>query len=238
VSKARLAARLDFVKREALANLVAMISVSAALGEIRSRARQLDAARLPLDEALGCTLREDAREEADSPPFDASAMDGYAVRRADCAGTVRIVGTSAAGAGFSGSIARGECVRIFTGAPLPGGADWVVRQEDASREGDTLRVVHRPDSNYIRRQGENRRAGEVIVPAFDVMVASYHVEATATHRLEDLATDVLATNLPVRHIFAVLAVCPAVFAICIYAVGRMHSRILGREALAVALQAL
>ena len=91
------------------------------------------------------------------------------MRRADLAVPLRIVGTSAAGAGFSGALGAGECVRIFTGAPVPAAADCVVKQEDATREGDTLRVLHSDRPAYIRRRGENRRTGEVLVAAGTVL---------------------------------------------------------------------
>ncbi|MDB6114605.1 MAG: moeA [Lacunisphaera sp.] len=142
-----------------------MISVSDAVQAILSRAPPLGAVPLPLAAALGCILRSEARADADSPPFDASAMDGYALRRADLAGNLRLIGTSAAGAGFDRLVGPGECVRIFTGAPVPAGADWVVMQEDATREGDTVRMVRRERPGHIRRRGENRRVGEVLVPA-------------------------------------------------------------------------
>ena len=142
-----------------------MTSVSDALSQILSLARQLESVRVPLGRALDCTLREGARGDTDSLPFDASAMDGYALRRAGSAGILRVIGTSAAGAGFAGTVGVGECVRIFTGAPVPSGADCVVKQEDATREGETLRIVRRDGPDYIRRRGENRRAGEVIVPS-------------------------------------------------------------------------
>ncbi len=142
-----------------------MIPVSAAWQEIVSRASQLEATPLSLSHALGRVLRHDARAESDSPPFDASAMDGYALRRVDIAAPLQLVGTSAAGAEFTGTIGPGQCVRIFTGAPIPAGADCVAKQEDAVREGQIVRV-RRPDGpDYIRRRGENRRSGDVVVPA-------------------------------------------------------------------------
>jgi molybdopterin molybdotransferase len=142
-----------------------MISVSNALQAILSRTPQLGPVPQPLTTARGCILRLDARAEVDSPPFDAAAMDGYALRRADLAGTLRIIGTAAAGTGFGGTIGPGDCVRIFTGAPVPAGADCVVKQEEAAREGDMLRVARREKPDHIRRRGANHRAGDVLVPA-------------------------------------------------------------------------
>lgn len=143
-----------------------MISVDAALHAVLAHARSLDAVALPLVQALGRTLRSDARGDLDSPPFDASAMDGYAARRADLAQPLRIVGESTAGRGFPGAIGPGECVRILTGAPVPPGADCIVKQEDTGRDGDNVRITHNAATPaFIRLRGENRRAGALVVPA-------------------------------------------------------------------------
>lgn len=142
-----------------------MISVDDALHAVFARARPLEPVALPLAQALGRTLRRDARADLDSPPFDASAMDGYAARRADLAQPLRVIGESSAGRGFTGTLGPGECVRILTGAPVPASADCVVKQEDIARDGDTIRVLHRDPTTFIRLRGENRRAGDIVVPA-------------------------------------------------------------------------
>jgi molybdopterin molybdotransferase len=143
-----------------------MISADVAWQTILAHARQLDSATVPLGSALGRILRTDARADSDSPPFDASAMDGYALRRGEAAAPFRVIGTSQPGAGFAGSIGANECVRIFTGAPVPAGVDCVVRQEDVAREGDTVRITNKiSGADFIRRRGENRRSGDIVVPA-------------------------------------------------------------------------
>ena len=142
-----------------------MITVASALDRILASARQLEAAEVPLAAALDCVLRDTVSAPDDSPPFDASAMDGYAMRRADLPGPVRVIGTAAAGAGFAAAVGAGECVRILTGAPVPAGADCVIRQEDAAREGDNVRGLRPTEASHIRRRGENRRAGDCIVAA-------------------------------------------------------------------------
>jgi molybdopterin molybdotransferase len=164
-----------------------MIPVAHALGEILARARQGGMERVPLAAADGRILREDARADLDSPPFDASAMDGYAVNLRGArspdglahespdktrpeAGfhpaVFRLIGESAAGAAFPGTVGPGECVRILTGAPVPAGADCVVKQEDATRDGADVRIANIPRrGDFIRRRGENRRAGETVVAA-------------------------------------------------------------------------
>ncbi|AOS44763.1 Molybdopterin molybdenumtransferase [Lacunisphaera limnophila] len=149
-----------------------LIPVPAALHEVLARAPRLGTERVPLAAALSRVLREPARADLDSPPFDASAMDGYAVNASSWSQgdpavvTFRLLGESAAGAAFTGTLAPGECVRIFTGAPVPAGADRVVKQEDTTREGAHVRMTNLgPAGRFIRRRGENRRAGDVVVAA-------------------------------------------------------------------------
>ncbi|OYW38487.1 MAG: molybdopterin molybdenumtransferase MoeA, partial [Brevundimonas sp. 12-68-7] len=118
-----------------------------------------------LDEADGRWLAEPVVATRDQPPFDASAMDGWAVRTADLGEEpLRIVGESAAGAGFAGSLGPGETVRIFTGAPLPVGADRVVIQEEARAAGDDLTVLAPADAPaWVRRRGADYGAGQVLL---------------------------------------------------------------------------
>jgi len=142
-----------------------MLPISDALTEVLSRARQLGTERVPLASALDRVLREDVRADLDSPPFNASAMDGYALRAAEAGQPLQLVGTSAAGAAFTGHIGAGECIRIFTGAPVPADADRVVKQEDTIRDGDTVRLTCTLSGrDHIRLRGENRRAGEIVIP--------------------------------------------------------------------------
>jgi molybdopterin molybdotransferase len=143
-----------------------MISVEEASRLILGRAVRLEAERTPLPNARGRFLHMAARADLDSPPFDASAMDGYAARRADLGRPLRVIGEAPAGAMFAGTVGEGECVRVFTGAPVPAGADCVVKQEDVVREGTNVRITNiASDNAHIRRRGENRRAGDVVVPA-------------------------------------------------------------------------
>ncbi len=142
-----------------------MLSTSDAWQTILAHAPRLAATRVPLSAALGRTLVAAASADADSPPFDASAMDGYALQRKSLAAPLRVIGTSQAGAAFPGAVGPGECVRIFTGAPVPAGADWVVKQEEVTREGEVVRIVRSDGPDHIRRRGENRRAGDIVVPA-------------------------------------------------------------------------
>lgn len=117
-------------------------------------------------ELLGQTLAEDVTADIDSPPFDKSMMDGYAVRSADCATPLKLTGEVQAGTLSSVPVGEGEAVRIFTGAPIPPGADAVVKQEDVTVEGETVRIHTsvKIGANIFRR-GSEMRTGEVVVPA-------------------------------------------------------------------------
>jgi molybdopterin molybdotransferase len=101
--------------------------------------------------------------QRDQPPFANSAMDGWAVRSADTPGALTIIGESAAGHGFEGVLAAGQAVRIFTGAALPAGADAVVIQEDAVREGDQVTVPAAPMGDNVRHAGRDFKAGQTLL---------------------------------------------------------------------------
>jgi molybdopterin molybdotransferase len=142
---------------------------------------------VPLREALGLVLAADVTAAGAIPPFDNSAMDGYAVRAADCAGaspdapvTLAVVGESAAGHPFSGSVAPGFAVRIMTGAPLPAGADSVVAQEHVTRSGgDVVLGAAVRGGAHVRRAGEDARSGDVVVRA-GVELRPRHLAAAAS----------------------------------------------------------
>jgi molybdopterin molybdotransferase len=113
------------------------------------------------------TLAEPLAALLTQPPFDASAMDGYAVRAADVTrlpATLALIGEAAAGHPFAGTVASGQAVRIFTGAPIPAGADAVVIQENATRDGSKVTVREgTPDHGHVRHQGIDFRIGEVLL---------------------------------------------------------------------------
>ncbi|HEV2362594.1 MAG TPA: gephyrin-like molybdotransferase Glp [Caulobacteraceae bacterium] len=142
-----------------------LLSVEAAREVMLAAATPLPTEPVALQHCLGRTLRADVLASRDQPPFDASAMDGWAVIAAAGAGRRRIVGESAAGHPFSGKIGGGEAVRIFTGAPVPDGADAIVIQEDAVREGDLVAVPAAPSGAHLRRAGHDFRAGQRLLAA-------------------------------------------------------------------------
>ena len=140
---------------------------------------------VPLAQAAGRWAAADIHARRTQPATDLSAMDGYAIRFADLPGPWRVVGESAAGRPFAGAVGPGEAARIFTGAAMPAGADTVLIQEEARREGDTMHLAGEGPpylGRNIRRRGldfvESDRlveAGERITPA------RLAVAATAGH---------------------------------------------------------
>jgi molybdopterin molybdotransferase len=127
------------------------------------------AEQVSLREALGRTLAADVPALRLQPPAALSAMDGYAVRAADLVtpgAALTMIGASAAGHGFSASIGPGETVRIFTGAPLPPGADAILMQEDA--EADGTRIVAQvsvPHGRHVRNAGIDFKPGDSLLQA-------------------------------------------------------------------------
>jgi molybdopterin molybdotransferase len=142
---------------------MALLSVTEALARVTEGLEPLGAERVPLERCLGRVLAEDLAARLTQPPFDASAMDGFAVRAEDVAAlpaTLRLIGEAAAGSGFQGQVRQGEAVRIFTGAPVPDGADCIVIQEDTDRRGDRVIVKEGAAAGrYVRPAGLDFREG-------------------------------------------------------------------------------
>ena len=138
-----------------------MIGLQDALDAVRKKCAPLPAEDIALVQAQGRVLAEAVRARWDQPASDISMMDGYALRAADAAGPLRVVGELAAGdAPWSRPLVAGEAARIFTGAPLPPGADCVVMQEHAERSGSEVRVQQPAKAGqHIRRRGEELSAG-------------------------------------------------------------------------------
>lgn len=167
---------------------MALMPVDEALALVVAGVAPLPVQSVPVAEATGRVLAADLWARRSQPAADMSAMDGYAVAAADIAQvptTLRVIGESAAGRPFAGAVARGEAVRIFTGALLPPGADTVVIQENIARDGDliTTTAVTAPLRN-VRKAGFDFPAGGLILPAGrrltgrDVMLAAAADHAT------------------------------------------------------------
>ncbi|RDI56711.1 gephyrin-like molybdotransferase Glp [Microvirga subterranea] len=139
--------------------------------------------RLPLAACAGRTLAEDVSALRDQPPFPASAMDGYAVRAADIGripAILDVIGTSAAGNRFCGAVGPGQAVRIFTGAPLPDGADSVVIQENTQASDGRVAVTEASAPyRHIRAAGLDFKAGDVLLKTGTRLDARYIALAAA-----------------------------------------------------------
>ena len=163
------------------------LSVDDALARILERFAPLDAEERPILDALGSVLAESVSAPNDVPPFANSAMDGYAVRAVDAAAApvpMRVSADIAAGQAGSGPLEPGTAARIMTGAPLPPGADAVVRFEDTDRGSDVVTVRQAVSAGEnVRRAGEDLAKGEVVFAAGTVLrAAEIGVLATAGRR--------------------------------------------------------
>jgi molybdopterin molybdotransferase len=146
-----------------------LLPVADAIVRIVSGVTPVAAELVPIADAGGRTLADELTARRTQPPFPASAMDGYAVRAADAVSgaRLRVIGMSAAGAGFGGSVGSGEAVRIFTGAPVPNGADAIVIQEDTQVEppdGVVVRAAVRA-GRYVRPAGLDFHEGQALLDA-------------------------------------------------------------------------
>ena len=143
-----------------------MISVEEAQAHLLALASPLSAIELPVAQAVGNYLAENVVARRTQPAADLSAMDGYAVRLADKPGPWAVIGESAAGLPFTGKVEAGEAVRIFTGAHVPDGADSILIQEEAGRDGDklSLRGEGPPALGaHIRRKGTDFSQGDILL---------------------------------------------------------------------------
>jgi molybdopterin molybdotransferase len=180
-----------------------LLSVNEAIARILAAVpAPTDIQTVLVSQAVGCTLAAPLIAARNQPPFSASAMDGYAVRVADLASgaPLKLIGTSAAGHGFRGKVRAGETVRIFTGAPVPVGADTILIQENARAEGDQItptqsEVVGR----FVRAAGADFRLGQSFFhagyrlrPKDMALAASLGVDAIEVRRPPRVA--VLATG--------------------------------------------
>lgn len=146
-----------------------MISVDEAHALIANNAPMMDVESVTLDAAAGRVLHEPVIAALDSPRQAVSAMDGYAVRDADVAGVgarLDVVGESFAGAGFAGEIGIKQTVRIFTGAPMPNGADRVIMQENVERDGSVAIVAREYGPGWhVRAAASDFASGTMLLTA-------------------------------------------------------------------------
>ena len=142
-----------------------MISVSEARTALLQLCTRTEIEQVPLTQANGRVLAQEVRADRDQPPFAASAMDGYAVKRDEVErhAMFQLIGEAAAGHRFEGTLKPGQAVRIFTGAPVPDGADFVVIQEDVERKNNLITIRDHPgNSDNIRPSGGDFRIGQTV----------------------------------------------------------------------------
>lgn len=178
-----------------------MIPVAQALQHLFDLVSVVDIEHVPLRAARGRILAKDVAAQRTQPPFDASSMDGYALRAAEVEpdAMFKLIGEAAAGHGFDGTVGAGQCVRIFTGAPIPDGADFVVIQEDVTRRGDLI-TLNRDlgKKSNIRPAGGDFTAGDLtraprrLNPADIALLASMNVDSVPVFRKPRVA--ILATG--------------------------------------------
>lgn len=148
---------------------MSLLPVEDALARILDGAAPLTGETIDIAEAAGRVLAADVHARLTQPPFDASAVDGFAVRGADIAAPpamLRLIGEAAAGRACPGALDPGEAVRIFTGAPVPAGADAVVMQENAEWDGETV-TIHESTAQgaAIRPRGNDFAEGDRLLMA-------------------------------------------------------------------------
>ena len=144
-----------------------MISVASALEHLFDLLVPTDIETVPLDQGCGRVLAKSVAAHRDQPPFAASAMDGYAVSEQviSIGSEFKVIGESAAGHRFIGTVNAGQAVRIFTGAPIPKNANRVIIQENVKRSGDTI-IIHSDEytSDYIRVSGADFKSEDEVLP--------------------------------------------------------------------------
>ncbi|MBI5624627.1 MAG: molybdopterin molybdotransferase MoeA [Elusimicrobia bacterium] len=156
-----------------------MIAFETALRLVRENAVLLGTERVPLARALGRVLRRDVRSDVDMPPFDKSAMDGYACLRSDLPGPLELLETIPAGQRPSRKVGRRQCSKIMTGSMLPKGADCVIMVEETETLADgRVRHAGKPGADNICRKGEDVKAGDLLV-ASGTLVTSKVVASLA-----------------------------------------------------------
>jgi len=146
---------------------MSLMPVTEALRKLLADVSPTDQENVPLERANGRILAAPLASTRTQPPFPASAMDGYAIRHQDLqnADTVlEVIGEAPAGHGYSGTVSAGQAVRIFTGAPVPNGADTILIQENARRDGDRITVLEAPAAKaFVRPAGLDFAKGDVLL---------------------------------------------------------------------------
>ncbi|MBO9419069.1 molybdopterin molybdotransferase MoeA [Labrenzia sp. R4_2] len=146
---------------------MSLMPVSEALDKLLKGVAPLEAETVPLEAANGRFLARPLASTRTQPPFAASAMDGYAIRHSDLTSELTeldVIGEAPAGHGYSGQVGPGQAVRIFTGAPVPEGADTILIQENAERCDDRIKVLENPAKRaFVRAAGLDFSEGDILL---------------------------------------------------------------------------
>lgn len=180
-----------------------MLQLEEAIEKLLAAIQPLPAETLPLRELPGRFLAEPVTARDALPRFDNSAMDGWALRSADT-GPRQIAGRAPAGSRFEGLLQPGQCVRVFTGSPLPQGADAVVMQEDAREENGSVIILDPPKPwENVRFRGEDvkeasvlAQPGDRVTPSLAALLSASGVGEATAHRLPQIA--IIATGSELR----------------------------------------
>ena len=165
---------------------MALLPVPEALETILNRSHPIETEIISIHDTLGRVLADDVRSQLTQPPFAASAMDGYAVRFDDIGGPLTLIDESQAGKSFDGSLSNGEAVRIFTGAPVPVGADTVIMQENTSFEGNQVTINEcRAKGINIRKIGEDFKKDDILLKK-GVKITARHIAVIAAGNVEKI----------------------------------------------------
>ncbi len=159
-----------------------MISLTDALKLIVDNRPPLEIITIDLKHALGERCAQDVTAQLTMPPFDASAMDGYAIKAedADVGAVLSVIGEAPAGMPYSGQIQTGQAVRIFTGGPVPKGADTIVIQENVTAKDNFITIETPPLSgNAIRKAGIDFQMGDTLIPK-DTRITPAHIALAAS----------------------------------------------------------
>jgi molybdopterin molybdotransferase len=166
---------------------MALLPVDDALAAIMENTAPLPGETIPISQAADRILAQDLVALRTQPPFSASAMDGYAVRYADIIDvpvTLKVIGAAGAGHPFDGSVSTGECTRIFTGAPVPQGADTIIMQENTEipADGEITILQSANEGKFVRKAGLDFSDGQVLLKAGTVLSpASLSLAAAMNH---------------------------------------------------------
>lgn len=166
---------------------MALLPVYDALERVLNSIPEIESEVINIHESLGRIVTEDIASNLTQPPFEASAMDGYAVRFDDIEDPLNVVGESQAGQAFDGKLEPGQAVRIFTGAPMVDGADTVVIQEYVIREDDRIIInICNARGGNIRAAGSDFMAGECLVEA-NTKIDARHIALLAAGNVAEFS---------------------------------------------------